>query len=131
CSPIEDLYPAPVQKIAFDVSLKHINKLCGKEFSLTSVMNLLTAMDFKVEQKDDDRLHLEVPSYKQDIHQPADVIEEILRIDGLDTIRMPTHLAYTIPASRMKPRRVFNHGADALVGLGFTGISTNSITHSA
>src|SRR5690606_18657383 len=24
CSPIEDLYPAPVQKIAFDVSLKHI-----------------------------------------------------------------------------------------------------------
>jgi phenylalanyl-tRNA synthetase beta chain len=61
---------------------------------------------------------------------PADVVEEIVRIDGLDSIEIPASITmtpsveenYTAEALREK-------AANYLVGLGFSEIMTNSITN--
>jgi phenylalanyl-tRNA synthetase beta chain len=74
---------------------------------------------------------LEVPHHKRDIYYGADLVEEILRIDGLDNIDIPVTITitpsveedYTLEALKEKT-------ATTLVGLGFTEILTNSITNS-
>ncbi len=73
-----------------------------------------------------------VPYHKPDISLPADMVEEILRIDGLDNIAIPEAITIT-------PSVEENYATEAcrekisgyLVGLGFNEILTNSITNSA
>ncbi len=63
---------------------------------------------------------------------PADLVEEILRIDGLDNIPIPEAITLT-------PSVEENYGTEAwrekisgyMVGLGFNEILTNSITNSS
>ena len=73
-----------------------------------------------------------VPYHKPDISIPADIVEEILRIDGLDNIAIPEAITIT-------PSVEDNYGIETytakiagfLVGMGFHEIMTNSITNSA
>jgi phenylalanyl-tRNA synthetase beta chain len=46
----------------------------------------LTALGFEVIGEGIDELRVAVPYSKPDISIPADLVEEILRIDGLDNI---------------------------------------------
>jgi phenylalanyl-tRNA synthetase beta chain len=70
-----------------------------------------------------------VPWHKPDIHLPADIVEEIMRIDGLDNIQIPAPLRSLLPSKR--PSGVAEIGSHWLVGQGFNEILTNSITNSA
>jgi len=73
-----------------------------------------------------------VPWHKPDIGLSADLVEEIMRIDGLDNIAIPS--AITISPSVEKDRSAAawkSSLASYLVGQGFNEILTNSITNSA
>lgn len=72
-----------------------------------------------------------VPLSKPDISIPADIVEEILRIDGLDNIEIPT--AITISPSvneNADGLKLKQKVAGHLTGMGFHEIFTNSITDS-
>jgi phenylalanyl-tRNA synthetase beta chain len=74
---------------------------------------------------------LKVPYHKPDISLPADVIEEILRIDGLDNIEIPTSITITPSVEEdYKIEAIKEKIANLLTGYGFTEILTNSITNS-
>jgi phenylalanyl-tRNA synthetase beta chain len=131
-SDIVDLYPDPENKR--EVALKHqyLKKLSGKNYHPDTVKGILQSLGFSIMKEGMDMLLLEVPYHKPDVSLPADVVEEILRIDGLDNIDIPQ--AITITPSVEK-----NYASDSLkekvatslVGRGFTEILTNSITNSA
>ena len=73
-----------------------------------------------------------VPFSKPDISIPADIVEEIMRIDGLDNIEIPSTI--NIAPSVDKDNRKFalkEKMANYLIGLGFYEIFTNSISNSA
>ena len=62
---------------------------------------------------------------------PADLVEEIVRIDGLDNIEIPTSITITPSIeSDTKEDDLKEKIASFLVGLGFNEILTNSITNS-
>ena len=42
-----------------------------------------------------DELQVAVPYHKPDISLPADLVEEILRIDGLDNVEIPEAITIT------------------------------------
>jgi phenylalanyl-tRNA synthetase beta chain len=78
-----------------------------------------------------DELRVAVPRSKPDISLPADIVEEIIRIDGLDNIEIPS----TITISPATDATAFKENlkdkiANYLVGQGFVEILTNSITNS-
>ncbi len=74
-------------------------------------------------------LTLKVPSNKTDVSQPADIVEEILRIDGLDNIQIPGRLnialTKVLPGDREERERI----AELLCGMGLQEIVTNSIVN--
>ena len=79
-----------------------------------------------------DTLTVGVPFHKPDISLPADIVEEILRIDGLDSIEIPTNINISPSIEEnYLGERLKEKISNVLTGLGFTEILTNSITNAA
>lgn len=78
-----------------------------------------------------DELWVAVPYSKPDISLPADIVEEIIRIDGLDNIEIPTSIKISPAIDALSFKEDLREKiAGYLVGAGFSEIMTNSITNS-
>lgn len=130
-SGITDVYPNPAPKKEVIVSFEYLKRLSGKEYQPRKVKSILTALGFEILKADDQDLNVAVPYSKPDISLPADIVEEIMRIDGYDNVKIPTHIRMS-PALSEKPDKetVREKIAGYLTSNGFYEIFTNSITNS-
>jgi phenylalanyl-tRNA synthetase beta chain len=130
-SDVIDVYPHPQQKTTVMLTYSFLKKLSGKQYSPTEAKTILTALGFEVVLENDDQLTLAVPYSKPDISVPADIVEEIVRIDGLDNIAIPTAITISPAIETIGYKDTLKDKlADYLTGLGFIEIMTNSITDS-
>jgi phenylalanyl-tRNA synthetase beta chain len=131
-SEIVDAYPDPKNKIQVILKFHYLKKLSGKNYHPDAVKNILLALGFEIIKEGIDAIHVAVPWHKPDISLPADLVEEIMRIDGLDNIQIPSAITIS-PSVEVNPSQVGWKSAAAsyLVGQGFNEILTNSITNSA
>ena len=127
-----DCYPAPQPKKTVVVRWSMLHKLSGKQYSATTVKNILTSLEFEWRREDADSFEVTVPTHKTDISLQADIVEEIIRIDGLDNIEIPTQikLSPAIDPEGWKAT-VKEKIANQLAGMGFQEMMTNSITNAA
>jgi phenylalanyl-tRNA synthetase beta chain len=81
--PREDWSPAPV-RMRFDLP----DRVAGVEYEPGAAVNRLTQIGAHVDEDSADPAILVVtpPSWRPDLVQPADLIEEVLRLEGLDKI---------------------------------------------
>lgn len=131
-SHVVDVYPEPRQKT--QVALKHhyLKKLSGKNYHPDTVKDILTSLGFEVAKEGMDELRVAVPWHKPDIRLPADLVEEILRIDGLDNVEIPEAITITPSVEENYAAATLKEKVSSyLVGLGFNEIMTNSITNAA
>lgn len=130
-SDITDIYPTVTPKTEVAVKYHYIKKLSGKNYHPEAVKKILTALGFEVIQEGIDELRVAVPYSKPDISIPADLVEEILRIDGLDNIEIPTTITISPAVEVASAKEVIKEKTTQfLVGKGFVEIFTNSITNS-
>src|SRR5690606_12428118 len=106
-------------------SYDYINTICGKSFSPEAIHSILQSLRFEVEQLNDNSFAVLVPSNKADVRQPADLAEEILRIDGLDQIPVPDRMNIALIRSLGDDRALQDRVANLLCGIGFHEIVTN------
>jgi phenylalanyl-tRNA synthetase beta chain len=128
---IIDIYPVTVEKKTVVLQYAYLKKLSGKLYQPVSVQNILTSLEFDILEATDEYIKVAVPLSKADISMPADIVEEIIRIDGLNNIEIPS--AITITPSVQE--NTWQNGlkeklAQMLAGAGFHEIITNSITNS-
>lgn len=131
-SDIIDIYPEPREKKEVALKYHYLKKLSGKNYHPDSVKHILGSLGFDILKEGIDEMRLAVPHHKPDISLPADLVEEILRIDGLDNVAIPDSITitpsveenYLIDTYREKT-------ANYLAGAGFFEIMTNSITNAA
>lgn len=129
-SDVIDVYPNEVTSVTVEVKYDYINKLSGKKYDNTAVKALLQSLGFTVKSESEEGLVLSVPTNKPDVLQPADVVEEVLRIDGLDNIPIPEKLNISLTKPMINDRSERNKIANILCGIGFREIVTNSIVNS-
>lgn len=130
-SDITDIYPVVTPKTEVAVKYHYIKKLSGKNYHPEAVKKILTALGFEVLGEGIDELRVAVPYSKPDISIPADLVEEILRIDGLDNIEIPTTITISPAVEVASAKEVIKEKTTQfLVGKGFVEIFTNSITNS-
>ncbi|OMP81107.1 phenylalanine--tRNA ligase subunit beta [[Flexibacter] sp. ATCC 35208] len=130
-SGIIDVYPAPKPAVEVETSWKYIQKLSGKAYPADKVERILVSLGFTFLSKTEERFRVAVPYSKPDISIPADIVEEVMRIDGLDNIDIPTQVLITpSPASRPDKEKIREKVANYLASNGFNEIFTNSITNS-
>jgi phenylalanyl-tRNA synthetase beta chain len=131
-SDIVDVYPDPEPKKEVAIKYHYLKKLSGKNYHPDAVKKILESLGFTVAREGIDAITLEVPYHKPDISLPADIVEEILRIDGLDSIEIPTTISISPSIEENYKAEILKEKtSNVLTGLGFTEILTNSITNSA
>ena len=131
-SEIVDIYPNKKAKTEVAIKWHFIKRLSGKNYHPDAVMDILNSLGFEKLKEGIDELRVAVPYHKPDISLPADLVEEILRIDGLDNIPIPESITITPAVEENYAAEVYREKtANYLVGLGFNEMMTNSITNSA
>jgi phenylalanyl-tRNA synthetase beta chain len=131
-SEIVDNYPDPADKTQVVLKTHYLKKLSGKNYHPDTVRNILLSLGFEVIKEGMDAIHVAVPYHKPDIVLPADIVEEIMRIDGYDNIPIPATIAISPSVETGRSAAAWKEKAASwLVGQGFYEILTNSITNSA
>lgn len=82
---VED-YPVKQEAQTLTVNPSRIIKNIGIDLSLDGFVKILKDLEFKCDLKSDDEVVIEVPPFRLDIEQEADIYEEIARIYGFENI---------------------------------------------
>lgn len=131
-SDVTDIYTHPKEKVQVVLKYHYLKKLSGKNYHPDAVKNILTSLGFEIIKEGIDEIRLAVPYHKPDISLPADIVEEILRIDGLDNVAIPESITISPAVEKAYLQESYREKvAGYLVGQGFNEIMTNSITNSA
>jgi phenylalanyl-tRNA synthetase beta chain len=130
--PVTDVYPKPFEKTRVGLKYHYLKKISGKNYHPETVKNIFRHLGFEIDKDGMDELTVLAPHHKTDMQLPADLVEEIMRIDGLDNVEIPAAITIT-PSVEETPLRekLREKLAQSLTGAGFSEIFTNSITNSA
>lgn len=134
CGDIVDIYPDPVKPVEMDFSLDYCDRLIGAALPRELTVTILRALEFGVEPTSDERvLHLTVPTYRVDVTRPCDVVEEILRIYGYNSIAIPERsvVSASQPGETDRADHLRNLISEQLTAQGFNEIMNNSLTSAA
>src|SRR5207249_2922125 len=97
-SEIVDVYPDKKDKTQVAIKYHYLKKLSGKNYHQDAIKNILESLGFEIIKEGIDEIRVAVPFCNPDISLPADIVEEIIRIDGLDNIDIPKGI-YITPAN--------------------------------
>jgi len=83
-----------------------VKRICGIEVPLEEIAAILTSLGCAVETDAAcGSLRVQPPSWRGDLSREIDLVEEVIRIHGLD--RLPERTAITVRAGRRNPLRAF------------------------
>lgn len=66
--------------------LDSVRKLIGLEILPEKCLSILTRLGFQIEKRDEKQWNVTVPSWRVDISREVDLVEEIVRVHGLDDL---------------------------------------------
>src|SRR5450432_1079162 len=129
---IVDVYPQPVQARTILFSIDEVAWLIGMKVTQDEVVNALSALDFVVTPDEEGRKMLvTVPTYRSDVEEGADLVEEVIRLIGYDKIPA------TIPSGPLPESSIDNWFEreqavrTLLIGAGLNEIVTYAMTSRA
>ena len=82
-----------------------VNSIIGHTFSLNEIVTILKQINLTVHPLGQDSLKIKIPSYRNDLNEEIDLIEEVLRIYGINNIERKPPL-YT--SSKIKHSKIFS-----------------------
>ncbi len=131
-SDVVDSYPSPKEKTEVALKYHYLKKLSGKNYHGDTIKNILASLGFELLKESADEMRVKVPFSKPDVSIPADIVEEIMRIDGLDNVDIPTMITIAPAVETLSHENAYKEKtAQYLSATGFNEIFTNSITNSA
>jgi phenylalanyl-tRNA synthetase beta chain len=110
----------PVSRTVVSFSFSHVEKLAGIKLAEKEMRGTLEALGFGIEGKGPKAVKVKVPSWRPDVHGAADLVEEIVRIKGLDKVPsapMPRTSGVAKPVLTETQKRV-RHARRLLAGRG-------------
>ena len=129
---IKDVYPEKIKNSTVEASYRNIARLIGKDIEPGAIKKILELIDIKIISETTEKMILEIPSYKVDVHKEADVIEEILRIYGYNNIETGNHVNSTLTyIEKPDKEKIVNIISETLTANGFAEIMCNSLTPAA
>jgi phenylalanyl-tRNA synthetase beta chain len=128
---VTDWYPAPVQSARVPMLYERINSLIGEKISPETVKNILTALEIGMENSTAEGFTAVIPTNKPEVTREADVVEEILRVYGLDTVAMPQSIRSSMEITpKPDPNALRNQMSDLLSAQGFYECMSLSLSNS-
>ena len=113
------------KKIAFDPNI--FEKISGFKISLKEMIQILEDLGFGV-KKDKKRFKLTVPSWRPDISQEVDIVEELLRISGYEKIKYIEPIKQRKKPTLNKFQKLFHFLQRSIASKGYLEAITWSFT---
>lgn len=127
-SDIIDIYPNKIANARVSVSFTNIINLIGKKIDHNIIRKILGLLEIRILEEAGDNMLLEIPAYRVDVKQEADVIEEILRIYGYNNVEVNSHVNSTLTfIEKPDKEKIVNIISDLLSAGGFSEIMCNSL----
>jgi phenylalanyl-tRNA synthetase beta chain len=80
-----DAYPNPIEQVVIELRPERANALLGLSLSAAEMAAHLRQLDLEVEEADD-RLRVRAPTFRQDLREEIDLVEEVARAHGYENI---------------------------------------------
>ena len=106
---------------------ERVNALLGSSIAAAHMAEMLERIGFFVHATDEKSITFKVPSYRVDVYEEIDLVEEIARLYGYDNIHPSRQMATTYPESRNYPEFFPDFLRSIMVGLNFREILTNPL----
>ena len=127
-SKITDLYPNPIQNFEVSLVYSKVDNLIGEKIDREIIQSILTDLEIEI-VKSEDGLELSVPPFRADVQRAEDVIEEILRIYGYNSIAIPSQVRSSLSyAEKPDAEHLQNMVSNLLSSKGFNECMNNSLT---
>jgi phenylalanyl-tRNA synthetase beta chain len=127
---IVDIYPQPLQPAKVPVAYQRIHTLIGEKIPVEKIRSILQSLEIGIENATETGLTAVIPTNKPDVTREADVVEEILRVYGLDNVPVPAQFRTSMEITRRpSPEIIRNFAADFLAANGFMECMSMSLTN--
>ncbi|MFH1197357.1 MAG: phenylalanine--tRNA ligase subunit beta [bacterium] len=121
-----DIYPVKINPKIIDVRFARINKVLGIEIKKEDTLRILQDLGFIILKKEDEKLIVEIPTFRHDLEREVDLIEEVARIYGYDNIPPIERIGITLD-DKIDESKFNNDVRNTLAAMGFYEILTNSL----
>jgi len=129
-SEIQEVCEPLKNPIKIFLSYNNIDKTIGQSIPKEDLENILNVLEIKINNVTEEGIDITIPRYRFDVTRAADVIEEILRVYGYNSIKNSTELKINLPEFNYKNEFFLDeYISKLLVGKGFSEIINNSITN--
>lgn len=128
-SDVCDTYPKKLEPVKVAFSFATCDRVCGRQIDRATIKNIIRSLGVEIATEGADGLLLGVPRFKFDVTREIDVIEEVMRIYGLNNIPSSEKISFSLPAEdKRNAVRVDKEVSQLLAHLGFCEMMATSLT---
>jgi phenylalanyl-tRNA synthetase beta chain len=124
---IQEIETNKIKTIKFDVNL--FEKITGFKISTKEMFKILEDLGFKI-KKEKKYLKLTVPTWRPDVLQEIDIVEELVRIAGYDKIKIIDPIKERTKSTLTQSQKLFHFLQRAIASKGYQEAITWSFTDS-
>jgi phenylalanyl-tRNA synthetase beta chain len=125
---VEDVYPSPFSPRSVEIRSSNTKRILGVELETSDIAGYLERLHFELEDADAERVKVSIPSYRNDVLEEMDLIEEVARMHGYDRIGKGWSFRTTTYAQLDPFDEFCDQVADHLAARGYTEMVTSSFT---
>lgn len=130
-SDITDIYPQMREPARIKLRWARLQSLAGQYIAPEKAKTILTALHIHISHEDSECIELEIPTNKIDVTREIDVIEEILRIYGMDNIAIPSRVKSSVSFAGTREETLLQEKiSETLVSRGYAEMMNTSLTQS-
>ncbi|MFQ5751513.1 MAG: phenylalanine--tRNA ligase subunit beta, partial [bacterium] len=122
-----DVYPSQINSQAITLRTQRVQALLGIEISSKRINEILTSLHFIIKPCNAHEMQVKVPTFRPDIKNETDLIEEVARVYGYENVPADT-LAFIEQLTPTNLLETFTHHVqNTLISLGFSQVATYSL----
>ncbi len=123
-----DEYPKPIKNKTVILRYHKIDKILGHKIHREEIKKIIQLLKIEILSDYNETLELSIPPYRADVEREIDVIEEILRIYGYNTIQLPQKISFSHIKTEENYALIYeNKVSNLLVNNGFYECLHNSL----
>jgi phenylalanyl-tRNA synthetase beta chain len=123
-----DVFPTPWPQRRVAVRRTTVQRLLGENLSVDVIASLLTRLAFEDVTQEKEGVTVTVPSFRWDISEEADLVEEVARMHGYENIGRGWKYRATVPSAPDAFDRFLERVASHLTARGHTEFVTSAFT---